>query len=155
MKIRRLKQHDAVRTAHVIFKSLNKLNSHDYPKHVIRGLARRYAAGPLWESNDDFEIYVAVGGGRVVGTASLQDAGIYSMFVDPDFTRRGVGRALMNRLESLAYDHGQHLITLTSSITAVSFYLACGYTITQKFESLRTGCLFEMQKALPRPIYNV
>ena len=148
MKIRRLKQADAVRTANVIFKSLNKLNSRDYPKHVIEVLIKRYAAEPLWASASKFEIYVAVAKGRILGTGSLQNAGIYSMFVDPDYTRCGVGRALMSRLEHSAYCNGQHLITLTSSITAVSFYLACDYTITQKLDSLRTGCLFEMQKSL-------
>ncbi len=148
MKIRRLKQADATRTAHVIFKSLTKLNSRDYPKHVIETLVKRYAPDQLWASSTQSEIYVAVDGGRVLGTACLINAGIYSMFVDPDFTRHGIGSALMQRLERAAYSHGKRLITLTSSVTAVDFYLTCGYTITRKLDSLRTGCLLEMQKAL-------
>ena len=148
MRIRRLKQADAVRTAHVIFKSLTRLNSRDYPKRIIAALVKRYTAESLWSASNVSDIYVALTGGRILGTASLQEAGIYSVFVDPGFTRRGVGTALMSRLEQVAWRKGHRLITLTSSITAVSFYLALGYTITRKLESLRTGCLFEMQKAL-------
>lgn len=148
MKIRRLKRTDATRTAHMIIKSLARLNSQDYPKHVIAALVKRYAAGPLWKSSSISYIYVALGGGRVLGTASLRGSGIYSVFVDPNFTRRGVATILMKRLEHTALHNGYQLITLTSSVTAVSFYLTCGYTITRKLESLRTGCLFEMQKIL-------
>ncbi len=132
----------------MVIKSLTRLNSQDYPKHIIAALVKRYAAGPLWKSRGDSKIYVALGEGRVLGTASLQGSGIYSVFVDPDFTRHGVGTTLMNHLERTALRQGRQHITLTSSVTAVSFYLARGYSIIRKFESLQTGCLFEMQKIL-------
>ncbi len=148
MKIRHLKRADATRTAHMIFKSLTKLNNQDYPKHVIVALVKRYEAEALWKSHRLSDIYVALCGGRVLGTASLQGSGIYSVFVDPNFTRRSVGTTLMNQLEHAALRRGRQHITLTSSVTAVGFYLACGYNIIRKLESLRTGCLFEMQKVL-------
>jgi len=109
---------------------------------------KRYAAGPLWKSRGVSNIYVALGEGRVLGTASLQGNGIYSLFVDPDYTHCGIGITLMKQLEQTALHNGHQHITLTSSITAVGFYLACGYTITCKLESLRTGCLFEIKKTL-------
>jgi GNAT superfamily N-acetyltransferase len=52
---------------------------------------------------------------------------IRSVFVDPDATRSGVGRALMQRIERAIVDAGHGTSALTATLMGVPFYRALGY----------------------------
>ena len=66
---------------------------------------------------------------RIAGFAELDpDEGLVkACYVDPDFDRRGVGRALMHGVERAARAHGRTALTLDASLNAVPFYLALGW----------------------------
>jgi GNAT superfamily N-acetyltransferase len=58
------------------------------------------------------------------GALELED-----LFVDPDQTRRGVGRALVQDLVAIATDHGAHRIEVTANQHARTFYTKVGFVI--------------------------
>ena len=60
------------------------------------------------------------GGGTVVGEVT-------AVYVHPDHVRRGVGSALLDRLEAHARDEGLDALSLTASLNAVPFYERAGY----------------------------
>jgi L-amino acid N-acyltransferase YncA len=67
--------------------------------------------------------------GRIVGFAQLNAAegAIDAVYVDPDETRRGAGRALVEALERQARTAGVTSLALDASLNAVPFYEALGY----------------------------
>lgn len=66
---------------------------------------------------------------RIAGFAELDpEAGIVrACYVDPDFTRQGVGRALMNAVEGEARAGGRSALLLDASLNAVAFYESLGW----------------------------
>jgi len=51
------------------------------------------------------------------------------MATEPDWRGRGVGRAILERLEFLARNHGATSIVLNAREEAVGFYARMGYRI--------------------------
>lgn len=69
--------------------------------------------------------------GRLAGFGELDpSAGIVrACYVDPDFERQGVGRALMAALEDEARAHGRSALLLDASLNAIPFYEALGWRV--------------------------
>jgi predicted GNAT family N-acyltransferase len=68
--------------------------------------------------------------GQVVGTARLlPDGHVGRMAVLAAERRRGVGRALLQRLVALACSRGDHAIVLNAQVQALPFYLANGFVV--------------------------
>jgi len=74
---------------------------------------------------------VAVAGGRVVGFATLlvkeTSAEVEDLFVDPDWMRRGVGRALVEDIAGVAGSMGWPFIEVDANPHAVGFYSRVGF----------------------------
>jgi GNAT superfamily N-acetyltransferase len=75
---------------------------------------------------------VADVGGRVIGFATWLGTGevteIEDLFVDPDWMRRGVGRALVRDLIALAQGRGVRRVEVTGNPHARAFYESVGFT---------------------------
>jgi GNAT superfamily N-acetyltransferase len=54
-------------------------------------------------------------------------AKIRAFFVDPDFVRRGIGRAILERCEAEARVHGFRRFELMATLPGVRLYRECGY----------------------------
>lgn len=50
------------------------------------------------------------------------------VYVNPDFARRGLGRAVMDHIEADARAHGIRCLTLTSTLPGLPLYRRMGYT---------------------------
>jgi GNAT superfamily N-acetyltransferase len=56
-------------------------------------------------------------------------ARIRAFFVNPDFARRGIGRALLAHCEAEARAHGFRSFELMGTLTGIPLYQACGYEL--------------------------
>jgi len=70
--------------------------------------------------------------GRIVGFSIVLPAAdrlaeLDGLFVEPEFTRRGVGRALLEDAFSIARAQGVRRIEVTSNLEAVGFYEKIGF----------------------------
>jgi len=101
-----------------------------------------------------FLVAAVSGRGQVIGTARLQSVGngvaqVRYMAIDPNWQGKGVGKALIKRLESQAFNTGNTEIILQARENAVPFYRASGYVIAEKtfllYESIQH---FLMKKKL-------
>jgi GNAT superfamily N-acetyltransferase len=71
---------------------------------------------------------VAVDGGAMVGVALLTRAGKLALcYLLPEARRRGIGKALLGRIEAQARQWGVRVLQLHSTATAEPFYAAQGY----------------------------
>lgn len=58
---------------------------------------------------------------------AIHPAKIRAFFVHPDFARRGVGRAIVERCEADAAAYGFKSLEMMSTLPGVPLYEACGY----------------------------
>ena len=92
--------------------------------------------------------FVALDDNVIVGFGNLnQDSGeIEAVYVAPEYVRRGVGREILQALESVAREVGLTVLRLSSSLNAVQFYENAGYR-RQKQKRYLLPC--EMVACLP------
>jgi GNAT superfamily N-acetyltransferase len=122
---------DARAIHEIVLRALRETNARDYPASVIDRLVLtlpdKIAAGlETWHA------FAAEIDGRVVGTASLSGHVVKSVFVHPDFQRRGVATKLMTAIERAAISKSVHTLNVQSSITAQPFYSMWGFTVVRE-----------------------
>ena len=59
-------------------------------------------------------------------------AKIRAFFVDPEFSRMGIGRRLLDHCEAEARRHGFHQVELMGTLPGVKLYQACGYEARER-----------------------
>jgi len=76
--------------------------------------------------------YVAERDGVVVGFATWAEADggmeLEGLFVDPDYTRRGIARALVREVAEIVRARGGQRLEVTANADAIAFYRAAGFT---------------------------
>lgn len=134
------------------------LGAADYSPQQIRS-ALRYVMGVDTQLIRDGTYFVLIAGTRMIGAggwsfrrllhggdlvkASGDDelldptrdaARVRAFFVDPRFSRRGIGRMLMSRCESAALSAGFHRMELVATLVGERLYEACGFEVLERLE---------------------
>ncbi|MCW2290351.1 GNAT superfamily N-acetyltransferase [Pseudomonas sp. BIGb0408] len=130
--IRRALEGDAEALSRVIVETLRLSNAEDYPPEVIDRVVDNFDVAGVRALMASRQVFVALDEARVVATASLADDVVRSVFVLPEMQGRGLGKALMNHVESVARDAGVHQLLVPASLTAVGFYSALGYSVVRE-----------------------
>ena len=73
--------------------------------------------------------------------AARESARIRAFFVHPNWARRGVGRALLERCEAEARAHGFRSAELMATLPGQRLYGACGYVVSEPIEHPLAGGL--------------
>ena len=134
MLIRRFVAGDESAVSGMIARALRITNAKDYSPSEIEELVRYMNPDHISECASTRHFYVAEEGGVPVGCASIglfrgktDESGIFTVFVDPDFQDRGIGRNLLSAVEADELFLRARRIEIASSVTAVGFYLKLGY----------------------------
>ena len=125
--VRAARAEDAAAISKVIIAALRESNALDYPPEVIAQVEQNFAAPQILSLMSQRQVYVAIDDQVVVGTASLDQQVIRSVFVAPEQQGKGIGRRLMARIESVAATHDLKELRVPSSITAEGFYALLGF----------------------------
>lgn len=81
-----------------------------------------------WIARDDAVLLVAERDAEVVGVGAATFSGeVLLNYVHPEARFAGVSKALLAALEAEVWRHGARRCRLQSTITARTFYAACGY----------------------------
>ncbi len=85
----------------------------------------RYVSGM-----ERLEFLVAEQAGSVIGFAAvdLPCSEVHALYVAPSITGQGVGSALLDAAEGLAFEAGLRRLTLKATLNAVTFYELHGYS---------------------------
>lgn len=128
---------DRIRTT-----AVRELAASHYDPEVIRDWSMAHDRALFEEALAKLVSIVAEKEGDVVGFGQL-DIGkseIRAVYVDPSVARTGVGRQLIEALETLALGAGLERLELRSSLNAVAFYERSGFqAIREVMHALRTG----------------
>lgn len=118
---------DTAAISRVVIAALHESNSQDYAPDVIARVERSFSPEAISALLDKRQVFVAVSGSLITGTASLDGDVVRSVFVDPAYQGAGVGRQLMNVIHAAAASAGVGTLRVPSSMTAQAFYAALGY----------------------------
>ncbi len=113
---------DAPAISAVIIRSLRETNSRDYAPEIIARVERSFAPAAIIDFLSRRTIFVAECDGRIVGTASLDQAVVRTVFVAPDVQGRGIGRSLMAAVMREAETRHIVVLSVPSTVTAEPFY---------------------------------
>jgi GNAT superfamily N-acetyltransferase len=144
---------DAESIVNIHFHSVRQTAGAYYPDHVLaawssppdRARVHRVALG----IRDGQEMVVAELEGIVCGFGSIVpgDGQLRAVYVDPKFGRRGVGSAILRRLEELAVRSGLGRLSMDASLNAEAFYRKHDYSVVGRgFHRLASGVEMECVK---------
>ncbi len=150
--IRLASRDDVPDIEHVMRRSLDVIGRTAYDDTQVDS-ATKHTARVDVQMIDDGTYYVAVVDGRIVGCGgwsrraklfrgsadqeseaqmrvidpATEAARVRAMFVDPEFARRGIGRAILTRAEDEARAEGFQRTVLLAMLSGEAMYAACGY----------------------------
>ncbi|MDX8513733.1 GNAT family N-acetyltransferase [Mesorhizobium captivum] len=127
LTVRRASDDEADAVSRVIVAALRETNARDYAPDIIARVERSFSPSAMRQFFRKRQVFVAIVGNQVVGTASLDGATVRSVFVDPEFQSRGIGRRLMAEVGEAAWADGVKILTVPSSMTAEPFYSKLGF----------------------------
>ena len=132
--VRKFRDGDETAVSDVIRTTLKVSNAHDYSAEFIKETIECYSPEAIAKRAADSHFYVAVDGKKVIGCGgitgywgSTTESYLVSVFVLPEYQRKGIGKRIVEALEKDEYFIRAWRTEVGSSITAVSFYLKLGY----------------------------
>ncbi|MCU0093405.1 MULTISPECIES: GNAT family N-acetyltransferase [Pseudomonas] len=125
--IRNATNADAPAISRTILSALRESNVQDYSAEIIEQVAQSFSPLAILHLLTERQFLVATAGSHIVATASLDNDIVRSVFVDPRYQGKGIGRQLMERLQSLAINADLKRLRVPSSITAEGFYASLGF----------------------------
>jgi GNAT superfamily N-acetyltransferase len=131
VEVRRATARDAKAVYEIVLRAVRETNARDYPGSVIDRLAATLPE-KVASKLEEWQAFVAVVGGRIVGTGSLNGQIVSSVFVHPDYQGRGVGAKLMDAIEAVANAQSGSVLTVQSSISAQPFYSKRGFAVVRE-----------------------
>lgn len=116
---------DALGIHNLHTRSVRGLCAADYPQEVINGwLEGRSPEGYTGIARG--EMFICEAAGKILGWSHVRPNMLVALFVDPEHTRRGVGRMLFEHALRIIRSHTPGPIEFEATLTAVPFYERCG-----------------------------
>lgn len=125
--IRNAMDADAPIISRIIIGTLRASNAQDYSSEIISQVEQSFSPQAILRLLAQRKVFVATLGNHVVATASLDLDVVRSVFVEPAYQGRGIGRQLMTRIQLVAIAGGLNELRVPSSITAEGFYASIGF----------------------------
>ena len=107
MKVRRFNEEDAQEVRNLIVRNFLEVNSKDYGISAMEKLAKVYDVEKVLNVASYAHMYVFEFDGKIIGTGSISsfwgsetESILLSIFVLPEFHGKGVGRKIINTLET-------------------------------------------------------
>jgi GNAT superfamily N-acetyltransferase len=119
--IRPALEDDAAHISAVIVRALRETNAKDYPNEVIERIVRGFSPDAVRQLIGQRTVFVATIRSRLDGSV------VRTVFVAPHVQARGIGKLLMAEIERTARERNIPSLTLSSSITAETFYAGLGF----------------------------
>ena len=153
MIIRSFKEEDSVELAEVIAKTLRITNSKDYTSEYIENDISYLTAEKLIERSTWTNIYVVCEDEMIIGCGAIgaywgkeDESSLYTIFVLPEYQKKGIGRKIIETLEQDEYFLRAKRIEVPSSVTAVEFYKKMGYDYKNGINAIDEEQLFRLEK---------
>lgn len=153
MIIRKFKETDATDVSNLMAKTLRITNKDDYSKEYIDDLINRLTPKRVLDSSINSSFYVVEDNRNIVGCGAIgpyldkeDETYLFSIFVSPEYQKRGLGRKLIDTIENDKLFLNSNRIVVPASITAVDFYLRLGYNYENNKKIIDDNGLILLEK---------
>lgn len=153
MDIRRFIDADAEKISKLIGRNFIEINSNDYPFEEMIDKAKEFSPDKVRSRARGGHMYVVLDGSVIVGTGTISDywgstteSILLTVFVLPEYHRKGVGRKIIKALESDELFLRATRVEVCASITACEFYEKCGYRYIDGIKQLDPEGYYRMEK---------
>ena len=144
MRIRKFKKEDAVKVSRLICKTQREILSKYYPKKVIESFCSWSKPSDILKKSKKRDYYVAVEKGKVLGVNGIEKSMIKTMFVNPKYHKKGIGKKLIENIENVARKRKIKKLKVGSTTFAEKFYKKCGYKRIKKDKWEHNGVKFNV-----------
>ena len=151
--VRRFENDDVQKVIDIIVDNLLEINSKDYGIEIMEKLAATYNETKIIELSKRSHMYVFLINDNIVGVGAIanyynkkDEAILLSIFVRPDYHNKGIGKEIINTLENDEIAKNSKRIEIPSSITALNFYLKCGYYYKNGINELDNDKHYRLEK---------
>lgn len=151
--IRKFKESDAKEVSDLIAKTLRQVNIKDYSMEYIENDIKILTPEYLLSRSKWTHSYVVCLDNKLVGCGSIgsywgseEESSLFTIFVLPEYQGRGIGRKIIETLESDEYFLRAKRIEIPASITACQFYRKLGYDYKNGFDKVDEEQLFRLEK---------
>jgi putative acetyltransferase len=153
MQIRPVKRADVPQIARLYFETVHRINASDYSPEQIRAWAPRVFPDAFWQRRfRRYRVLVAEKEGTVAGFVELGRAGAIDCFyVHHRHQHRGIGAALMARVEREASGHGNSRLLADVSLTAEPFFRRMGFRVVRRQIKIYRNRAFKQAVTEKRP----
>lgn len=151
--VRRFQPSDANEVSALIIKTLRITNSKDYSAEYIENDVKQFSPEGVIKRAGWTHFYVVCDGDIIVGCGAIgpywdkeDESSLFNIFVLPEYQGKGIGRKIIETLESDAYFLRAKRIEIPASITACAFYRKMGYTYKDGVDVPDEEQLFRLEK---------
>ena len=132
--IRRFEPADAEAVSRLIIRTLREVNTRDYSREYIEDTASVMTPGDIVRRAEWTHFYVVLDDEKIVGCGAIgpywdvaDEYSLFTIFVLPEYIGKGVGRRIMEMLESDEFFLRAKRVEIPASITGCPFYRKFGY----------------------------
>ena len=155
IKNSRFKDQDAKEVSEMVRRTLRETNSKDYSEAYIENEVAKIDENFFIERSKWTNCYVFTEERteRIIGVGSIgsywgsdTESSLFTIFVSPDHQGKGIGKQIMEKLESDEYFLRAKRIEIPASITALSFYQKLGYHFKNGVGQVDEEGLYRLEK---------
>jgi N-acetylglutamate synthase-like GNAT family acetyltransferase len=148
--IRYFTEEDSLEISNIIRRCFKEINSKYYPKSVIKFMSDLYTPQSIIERATKEQFFVYVDSNQVLGSGSINIAEKYigTVFINPDFHRKKIGKQIMARIEKYSLEKKVKEVYVDSSLNAIDFYKKLGYKKIKMIHDPNFGTSCRMKKKL-------
>lgn len=153
IEIRRFENNDANIVSKIICRNFMEVNIKDYSKEEMTLLSEIYNSNKVLAIASYAHMYVACKDKQIVGCGAISsfcgsedDSILLTIFVLPELHCKGIGRAIIEKLETDEYFLRAKRIEIPASVTACEFYKKMGYDYKDGIEKLDDEGHYRLEK---------
>lgn len=134
MEIRTHKPADIPDISRLFFNTIRRINSRDYTPAQVQAWAPTIYNNDYWSQRFlKRQVLVAEDRNKIVGFAEYEPSGhIDCFYVHHEYQHRGIGKALLQQIESELQKLNVHRLYAEVSITARPFFTGRGYAVIEE-----------------------
>ena len=134
MDIRPYQETDIPAIARIYFNTIHRINSRDYTQEQIRAWAPTIYSNSYWsERFRKKQVLVAESRNNILGFAEFEPSGhIDCFYVHHEYQHKGIGSALMARVEQQFRALNVHRSFAEVSLTARAFFESRGFRVVEE-----------------------
>lgn len=151
--IRRFQENDATQVSNLIIKTLRTTNIKDYSEEYIENDVKIFTPEGVIQRASWTHFYVVCDNEIIVGCGAIgpywdkkDESSLFTIFVLPEYQGKGIGRKIIETLESDEYFLRAKRIEIPASITACKFYRKMGYDYKNEIDTPDEEQLFRLEK---------